>query len=213
LAADCTQLCEQKYYSWSYGSKYAPSEGAGWVNELLARLTNTPVQDSTTTNSTLDRDPATFPIGPSAPFIVRITLLALEVHVLTISTRQFADFSSDNNIMKILAAMGVLRDPMDPPPSGPIPPTQQTVVSKAVPFASCTVVEKIACSINTREIRAGNYVRVVVNDAILPLPSCGSLGHTSGLCSLGAFVQSQAFSRAGGSFSSCFAHTDYVGRN
>ncbi|KAG8726554.1 hypothetical protein FRC12_023293 [Ceratobasidium sp. 428] len=60
----------QKYYSRSYGSAYARSEGSGWVNELLARLTDSPVHDNTTTNSTLDADAATFPIGRSAPRIV-----------------------------------------------------------------------------------------------------------------------------------------------
>ncbi|CAE6481936.1 unnamed protein product [Rhizoctonia solani] len=81
----------EKYYTSSYGSSHAPSEGAGWVNELLARLTNTPVQDKTTTNRSLDSSLKTFPIGPEAP-------------------RVFADFSSNHNIMKIIAAIGILRD-------------------------------------------------------------------------------------------------------
>ncbi|KAL5632998.1 hypothetical protein ACGC1H_003477 [Rhizoctonia solani] len=61
----------EKYYSKSYGSEYARSQGAGWVNELVSRLTGTLVPDYTTTNSTLNTNPATFPLGPSAPRIVR----------------------------------------------------------------------------------------------------------------------------------------------
>lgn len=179
-----------KYYSWSYGSRFAPSEGAGWVNELLARLTGTPVRDNTTTNSTLNSDPSTFPSGPLAP-------------------RIFADFSSDNNIMKIISALGILRDRISPPPSGPIPLDQKMVVSRVVPFAACTVVEKVTCSAHTKATTAGDYVRILVNDAVVPLPSCGTLGYTSGMCTIDEFVQSQAFSRAGGDFASCFATKDY----
>ncbi|CAE6454714.1 unnamed protein product [Rhizoctonia solani] len=175
----------EKFYSSSYGSLYAPSEGAGWVNELLARLTNTPVRDNTTTNSTLDGNLKTFPIGPAAP-------------------RVFADFSSDNNIMKIIAAMGILRDPTNLPQEGPIPSSQQMVISKVVPFAGSTVVEKIRCSAKGRDLAPGDYVRILVNDAVTPLPLCDTLGYTSGMCFLDNFIKSQAFARSGGNFSLCF---------
>lgn len=44
--------------------------GAGYVNELLARLFDRAIVDSTTTNHTLDDDPATFPRGGKRLFIV-----------------------------------------------------------------------------------------------------------------------------------------------
>ncbi|KAH7327619.1 histidine phosphatase superfamily [Rhizoctonia solani] len=177
----------EKYYSKSYGSPYARSQGSGWVNELLSRLTDTPVQDHTTTNNTLNSNPATFPIGPSAP-------------------RIFADFSSDNNIAMILSALGILRDAKPLPPAGPIPSssTQQFVVSKLVPFAGSTVVEKLSCP----ALPAKDYVRIIINDAVIPLTDlapCGKLGATEGLCALDKFVESQAFARAGGNWTSCFA--------
>ncbi|CAE6441626.1 unnamed protein product [Rhizoctonia solani] len=164
----------EKYYSKSYGSAYARSQGSGWVNELLSRLTDTPVQDQTTTNNTLDSNPATFPIGPSAP-------------------RIYADFSSDNNIAMILSALGILRDAKPLPPAGPIPSssTQQFVVSKLVPFAGSTVVEKLSCP----ALPEKEYVRIIINDAVIPLTDlapCGKLGATQGLCALGKFVESQA---------------------
>ncbi|KAG9126995.1 hypothetical protein FRC07_001075 [Ceratobasidium sp. 392] len=177
----------EKYYSKSYGSAYARSEGSGWVNELLARLTNTPVHDNTTTNSTLDADAATFPIGPSAPKI-------------------FADFSSDNNIAMILSATGILRDNDNLPVTGPVPPNRQFYVSKIVPFAGSTIVEKITCPAARTMLRAGSYVRVLVNDAVVPLdfPACGKLGAVSGICPLDGFLESQAFARRGGNWASCF---------
>ncbi|KDN33835.1 hypothetical protein RSAG8_13075, partial [Rhizoctonia solani AG-8 WAC10335] len=175
----------EKYYSKSYGSEFARSQGAGWVNELLSRLTGTLVPDYTTTNSTLNSNPATFPIGPSAP-------------------RIFADFSSDNNIAVILSALGILRDAKPLPPAGPIPSNQQFVVSKIVPFAGSTVVEKLSCPAPP----AKDYVRIIINDAVIPLTDltpCGKLGRTEGLCALDKFVESQAYARAGGNWTSCFA--------
>jgi len=44
-----------------YGGPLGRAWSVGLVNEIIARLTNTPVKDHTTTNSTLDSDPATFP--------------------------------------------------------------------------------------------------------------------------------------------------------
>jgi hypothetical protein len=46
-----------------YGQDLGPVQGVGYTNELLARLTNTPVVDSTQTNRTLDENPETFPLG------------------------------------------------------------------------------------------------------------------------------------------------------
>ncbi|KEP49980.1 histidine acid phosphatase [Rhizoctonia solani 123E] len=177
----------EKYWSKSYGSVYARSLGAGWVNELLSRLTGQPVQDTTSTNSTLDSNHESFPIGPSAPKI-------------------FADFSSDNNIATILSSLGILRDSVPLPSTGPIPSdaSQQFVVSKMVPFGGLTLVEKLSCS--GSELH-GDYVRIIINDAVISmdtLPECEGSESINGLCALDKFVQSQAYARAGGNFTSCF---------
>jgi hypothetical protein len=113
----------------------------------------------------------------------------------------------------ILSAMGVLRDTTDLPPTGPIPSNREFVVSKIIPFAGSTVVEKISCPANGPSLPHGDYVRVIINDAVVPLgfSACGSLGSTSGICSLEAFTESQAFSRAGGNFTSCFTGTNFTG--
>ncbi|CUA76359.1 hypothetical protein RSOLAG22IIIB_12240 [Rhizoctonia solani] len=177
----------EKYWSKSYGSLYARSLGAGWVNELLSRLTGQPVQDSTSTNTTLDSDYATFPIGPLAPKI-------------------FADFSSDNNIATILSSLGILRDSVPLPATSPIPSSksQQFVVSKIVPFGGLTLVEKLSCSASDLQ---GDYVRIIINDAVISLdnlPDCKGSESIHGLCALDNFLQSQSYARAGGNFTSCF---------
>lgn len=111
----------------------------------------------------------------------------------------------------ILSALGILQDTSPLPPTGPIPPSQsqQFLVSKLVPFAGSTVVEKLSCSASPKSTLAkGTYVRIIINDAVVSLGGlgqCGSLGATDGLCALDKFVASQAFARAGGNFTSCFA--------
>ena len=54
-----------KYYGYSYGNPLGPTQGVGFTNELIARLTNTAVKDHTSTNHTLDSDSAMFPLGKS----------------------------------------------------------------------------------------------------------------------------------------------------
>lgn len=158
-----------------YGNALGPIQGVGYVNELIARLTNTPVNDSTSTNSTLDADPATFPLNRTI----------------------FADFSHDNLMVSVFAAMGLFpAAPLNP--TGPGEQGQAWNVSTMVPFAGRMVVERLACQDEER------YVRVLVNQAVQPLAFCG--GKEGGMCSLDAFVQSQSYARSGGNgtWAKCF---------
>ncbi|KAK2050935.1 histidine acid phosphatase [Colletotrichum caudatum] len=52
-----------EYYSWGPGNPLGVTQGVGFTNELIARLTGKPVVDHTSTNTTLTRDPATFPLN------------------------------------------------------------------------------------------------------------------------------------------------------
>ena len=56
-----------KYYGYSAGNPLGPTQGVGFTNELIARLTGTPVQDRTSVNHTLDNSSATFPVGATNP--------------------------------------------------------------------------------------------------------------------------------------------------
>lgn len=69
-----------KYYGYSYGNPLGPTQGVGFTNELIARLTNTSVNDHTSTNRTLDSDSTTFPLGK----------------------RLYADFSHDSKSTSII---------------------------------------------------------------------------------------------------------------
>lgn len=154
-------------------------QGVGYVNELIARLTNTPVQDETQTNKTLTSNPATFPLGRSI----------------------YADFSHDNQIIAIYAAMGLLNEHHEVLSTTQINRQTEWDTSDVVPFSSEMIVERLSCARG----KAEEYVRVLINDAVQPLSFCG--GDKDGLCKLSKFVESQSYARNNGEgdFEKCFA--------
>ncbi|PIL37573.1 hypothetical protein GSI_01267 [Ganoderma sinense ZZ0214-1] len=165
-----------KYYGTGYGQALGRVQGVGYVNELLARLTGQPVQDRTQTNTTLDGSQATFPLGRG----------------------MYADFSHDNQLIAIYAAMGLF------PQAKALDPTKPDAgrtwqAWKMVPFSARMVTERLKCS------GGKESVRVLVNDAVMPLEFCGAKG--DGVCTLDAFVESQAYARnnGDGDWEKCFA--------
>ncbi len=166
-----------KYYGYSYGNPLGPTQGVGFVNELIARLMDTSVQDETSTNHTLDDDPKKFPLG----------------------RKLYADFSHDNDMTAIFTALGLYNDTA--------PLSNSSIVgaeaaggysaSWTVPFAARAYVEKMQCQGHSEEL-----VRVIVNDRVQPLTQCGD--DKLGRCTLSAFVGSLGFARAGGNWDQCF---------
>ncbi|WYZ46303.1 hypothetical protein EsH8_IX_000528 [Colletotrichum jinshuiense] len=166
-----------KYYGYNAGNPLGPTQGVGFTNELLARLTQSPVVDRTSTNATLDADPTTFPLD----------------------RKLYADFSHDNDMMGIYGALGLYNE------TQPLSKTNRTSVGDAkgftaswtVPFAARMYVEKMKCGGSDEEM-----VRILVNDRVVPLVGCGA--DDFGRCKLGAFVDSMGFARSGGSWDQCF---------
>jgi hypothetical protein len=156
-----------------------PTQGVGFANELLARLTNTPVNDHTSTNSTLDSSRDTFPLGGS--------------------TSLYADFSHDNDMTAIFGALGLynMTRPLLNTTIQDIHATKGFSSSWTVPFAARAYFEKMSCVGHEEE-----YVRVLVNDRVLPMESCG--GDKFGRCKLSRFVQGMGFARIGGFWNQCF---------
>ena len=69
--------------------------------------------------------------------------------------------------------------------------------SWTVPFAARAYFEKMTCGGKEEEL-----VRVLVNDRVLPLETCG--GDELGRCTLSKFVGSLTFAREGGHWDQCF---------
>jgi len=164
-----------KYYKTGYGQPLGPVQGVGYINELLARLTETPVRDNTQTNHTLDASPVTFPLNRTI----------------------YIDFSHDNQMIAIYAAMGLFRQRTPPNPSSP-DPRRNWLASHLVPFSARMITEKLVCG------HEEEFVRIFVNDALQPLKFCGA--GSDGLCTLTAFVESQSYARndGNGDFEKCF---------
>lgn len=168
-----------KYYGYGAGNPLGPTQGVGFVNELISRMTHTTVQDDTTTNHTLDAPGA-------ASFPVNRTL--------------YADFTHDNGLIPIFFALGLY--------NGTAPLPQDRIQSQAqadgysaawtVPFAARAYIEMMQCKHQSEPL-----VRVLVNDRVVPLHGCDV--DKQGRCRRSDFVRGLSFARSGGDWSSCYA--------
>lgn len=167
----------EKWYAPGPGYDMASTQGVGFVNELIARLTGKPVKDHTTTNTTLNASPITFPLD----------------------RKLYADFSHDNAMMTIYAALGLFNA------TKPLP-TDRRVTAKesggysaawAVSFAARMYVEKMTCQGEKEEL-----VRILINNRVAPLQTCQA--DQFGRCKLSAFIESQSFAQSGGRWDACF---------
>lgn len=168
-----------KFYGFAQGNPMGPTQGVGFANELIARLTNSPVVDHTSTNSTLDGSQKTFPTDKN--------------------TTLFADFSHDNDMMAIYAALGLLNatKALDKENLQTIDETAGYSTSRVVPFGARAYFEKMRCGSQEEEL-----VRVLINDRVIPLQNCGA--DRLGRCKLGAFIESLTFPRHDGHWDQCF---------
>ena len=172
-----------------YGHPLGPVQGIGYVNELIARLTGTAVKDNTQTNHTITSDPELFPLDRTI----------------------YADFTHDNAMMAVYSALGLFDDREDRSFSAPImDPTRphkrrSWYTSRLTPFAGRMVVERLQCHQDNDQSKL--RVRILANDAVVPLPFCGDGG--DGLCDLETFVQSQVYARETGvaDWYKCFKET------
>ena len=171
-----------------YGQPLGRVQGVGYVNELLARLTGTPVLLGTQVNTTLDTDPSTFPLDRAL----------------------YADFTHDNQMAAIYAALGLFAQHAPLDPTAP-DPRRTWITSELTPFSARMVVERLACD-KTSSHGVEKFVRVFVNDALQPLEFCRLSGRNmgsasmSGLCTLADFVVSQVYARESGKrdFEKCY---------
>jgi len=192
-----------KYYGYHLGAILGPTQGVGFVNELIARLTSTAVHDHTNTNTTLDGNEKTFPLG----------------------RKLYADFSHDNDMVSIFAAMGLWNTSV----TAPLSKTDWSSAgdmggwsaSWSVPFAGRVYIEKLVCGglVKSRRDKVDasdgsessdkhtkEMVRVLVNDRVVPLQDCGEGDEYAGLgmCEIGKWIESLQFARSGGRWDECY---------
>ena len=62
----CLRLDLAFWYGSAFGAPTAHAQGAGWIQELIARLEHKPITEHRfSTNATLDDNPITFPLNQS----------------------------------------------------------------------------------------------------------------------------------------------------
>ena len=169
-----------KYYGYGDGSALGPTQGVGFVNELVARLSSSTVHDNTTSNSTLDGNPKAFPVGREYAL--------------------FADFSHDNDMIGVFSALNLFADtkPMSNATLRSPEQMQGFAASWAVPFAARLYLEKLQCERDEEE-----RVRIILNDRVMPLHGCAN--DQFRMCGLEDFLDSLDFARSGGRWDECFA--------
>ncbi|TIA87508.1 hypothetical protein E3P81_03921 [Wallemia ichthyophaga] len=178
----------QFYYDAGFGSPTARAQGLGWVEETLARITKqTPAPYDSTTNSTLNEDPVTFPLDMP----------------------MYTDFTHDTVIANVVAALNLTQFAA-PLPSNRIPrPSRHSSrwrTSHISPFAGNLVVQVLSCDggegisdvsekedaweiTKTHKVpRAGRYIRLALNDAVHDLSGLGCPFDDEGLCPLDTFT-------------------------
>lgn len=119
----------------------------------------------------------------------------------------YADFSHDNDMMTIFAALGLYNStelllPIDRRLERDGALLAGYAAAYSVPFGARMFVEKMICGGKEGEGEREEYVRIIVNDRVMPLETCG--GDEFGRCTLGNFVKSLSFAREGGKWDQCF---------
>lgn len=135
----------KEYYEDGAGNPLGPTQGVGWTNELIARLTGKPVVDETTTNHTLDSNSATFPLN--LPLYVDVS--------------HNTDLASIFYTMNLYATGEPVGNSTDP---------NAFNTATAVPFAARMYVEKMQCGGSS----SPELVRVLINDRVVPLQNCNA---------------------------------------
>lgn len=216
-------LDQEYFYDYSFGSPNGRAQGIGYLQELIARLTNQYITSSNSSvNSSITNNAKEFPLGE----------------------KFYADFTHDDIIISVLTAMSF--DYLNDPPSltqYPPDPNRHFILSHLTPFGGRLITEVIGCAsadptpvamhrtqyyptqYGYNPVNASHkFLRMRVNNGILPLSdirggACGN--RTDGMCTVSGFLKSQSKAYALSNYNfACFGNytikypnngTDYDG--
>lgn len=157
------------------GTPLGAAQGIGWVNEFVARLTNQPWNETiqTSENVTVNADSGRFPTDENQ--------------------RVFVDFTHDSILTSVLAALGA--DELNTLPTsaglsaagGGAEERARFRTSHLVPFGARMVFERLSCGSDPQQAKA--YVRMILNDAVVPLSNVGCAPRADGVCALDEFLR------------------------
>ncbi|KAG2120757.1 histidine phosphatase superfamily [Suillus discolor] len=153
------------WYGHGPGNPTAAAQGLGYVQELVSRLTHTPINVwNSSTNSTLDSSNITFPLNQPI----------------------YVDASHDTVISNIVTALNFTSlAATGPLPTDHIPPRRSYIASQIAPFASQLVAQVLSCPASEEP----THIRFVLNDGVVPLTGIrGCTDDSNGLCALPSFI-------------------------
>ncbi|KAG9313679.1 histidine phosphatase superfamily [Chiua virens] len=161
------------WYDSAFGSPVGRVQGLGYVQELISRLTHTPIEThNSSTNATLHANDITWPLND-----VLYVDATHEVVVLNILTALN---------LTTLAATGPL-------PADHIPPNRSFRSADLAPFSTNVQFQLLSCPASQGGAQAeSSHIRIVVNDGPVPLTGIdGCPESPSGLCPLETFIAAQ----------------------
>ncbi|KAL5497776.1 hypothetical protein ACEPAH_2707 [Sanghuangporus vaninii] len=153
------------WYANGPGNPTAAAFGIGYVQEIVARLTQTPILvHNTSTNATITNSNITFPLDQPI----------------------YADATHDNTIASITVALNFTSLAGNGPlPTDHIPENQTYFVNQIAPFASQLVGQVMFCP----ALQVPRQIRWLLNDAVVPLTGIiGCPEDENGLCPLSVFI-------------------------
>ncbi|KIO21315.1 hypothetical protein M407DRAFT_218939 [Tulasnella calospora MUT 4182] len=155
------------WYNSAFGSPVARIQGLGYLQEMVARLTHTPIPiHNSTTNSTLDNNPITFPLNQAL----------------------YVDATHEVVVLNIITALNLSNfAETGPLPSDHIPEKRSFVASQLAPFGTNMQFQLLSC-----DSTPGDQIRIIINDGVTPLTGIeGCPQNKHGLCPVDTFVRSQ----------------------
>jgi len=155
------------WYNSAFGAPLARAQGIGYIQELVARLTHTPIEThNSSTNSTLDDNPITFPLD----------------HNL------YVDATHEVVVLNIITALNLSNFAANGPlPTDHIPKHRSFRVSELAPFSTNVQFQLLSCP-----SREDNQIRIIINDAVAPLTGIeGCPEDADGMCPIPTFITAQ----------------------
>ncbi|KAI0316795.1 phosphoglycerate mutase-like protein [Amylostereum chailletii] len=155
------------WYDSAFGSPVSRVQGIGYIQEMVARLTHTPIEThNSSTNATLDDNRITFPLDHSL----------------------YVDATHEVVVLNIITALNLTSFAAEGPlPTDHIPKHRTFKVSELAPFSTNIQFQLLSC-----DGREGEQIRVIINDAVAPLTGIeGCPSDKDGMCPVSTFVAAQ----------------------
>lgn len=165
-----------------YGGPIGAAWGVGWVAEMIARLNDSQVVAVGSVNRTQDAE----------PFAV---------------SQIYLDFTHDTSLESAITAMRLLPAAYDGHVSVDDIDANRAWQSALIsPMGGRLQVERLTCA--GASIDDGHYIRLVLNNAVVPLEPLAECQRDTraaalGLCKVSNFIASQSYALSGGDFENC----------